>query len=136
MATQALFAGLVYDELGRPVTISHVGGEAHYVVDDSGFLRHISSETVDRQILNIFLEQLAENKDVAVQQALKMMGKDDLFTKAALDASLDNVSVDQILAQGIPAQARNMMGMMGFRVVINLHGDVVGMHHPTMPDDT
>jgi hypothetical protein len=106
-----------------------------YVVDDAGFKRHIDADQVDRQVLSVFLQQLEENKDVAVEQALRMMGKDDLFTKAALDAQLDNIDMDQIIAQGIPAQARDMMGMMGFRITINFHGEVIDIAQPTIPDD-
>lgn len=63
------------------------------------------------------------------------MGKDDLFTKAALDSSIENVDVDQLLQQGIPPQARDMMGMMGFRIIINYHGDIVDFDQPAMPFD-
>ncbi|MBE2199433.1 MAG: hypothetical protein IAE79_12540 [Anaerolinea sp.] len=135
MATQALFAGLVYDEDERLLPVKYVGGEAQYVVDDNGFLRHIGAEIVDRQVLGIFLEQLEGNKEMAVSQMLTMMGKDDLLTKAAIDASLRNIDMDQIIAQGIPAQARDMLGMMGFRVVINYHGELVRLDQPAVPDD-
>ncbi|MCP4362837.1 MAG: hypothetical protein GY796_32945 [Chloroflexi bacterium] len=130
MARQALFEGLVYDEAERLVETAVVGDETNYVIDDNGFLRHISSEMVDRQILAVFLDQLNNNRDVAVEQTLKMMGKDDFMTKAAVDASLRNIDMDQIIAQGIPLQARDMLGMMGFRVTINFHGDVVGIDQP------
>lgn len=135
MSHQALFHGVIYDEFDNPVQFALVGEDAFYVVDDNGFRRHIEAETVDRQVLNLFLNQLHENKDIAVDQALRMMGKDDLFTKAAVDASIRNVSPDQILAQGIPQQARDMMAMVGFRIVINLHGDVVRVDQPAVSDD-
>lgn len=135
MAKQALFQGLVYDESGALVEATFVGGEAHYVVDDAGFLRHVSSEEVDRQVLGVFLEQLEQNKDLAVDQMLKMMGRDDLFTKAAIDASLKKVDMEQIIAQGIPEQARNMMGMLGFRIIINYRGEVIRLDQPTAPDE-
>lgn len=134
MATQALFDGLVYDEHENLAEVVYVGGEAQYVVDDDGFRRHISAADVDRQVLSIFLEQLEQNKDVAVEQAMNMLGKDDLFTKAALDTELRNIDMDQIMAQGIPLQARNMLAMLGFRVIINVHGEVVGMDQPSVPD--
>ncbi|MFN2224627.1 MAG: hypothetical protein ACK2UH_18885, partial [Candidatus Promineifilaceae bacterium] len=88
MARQALFDGLVYDEREMIVETAIVGGEAFYVIDDNGFRRHIDAEDVDRQVLGIFLEQLQDNKELAIEQALKLLGKDDLFTKAALDASM------------------------------------------------
>ncbi len=135
MANQALFEGLVYDERDQLVETRLVGGEATYVVDDAGFLRHISSEQVDRQVLGVFLSQLEENKDLAIEQMMNMLGKDDLFTKAAIDASLRNVDMDQIIAQGVPLQARNMLGMLGFRIIINHHGDVIGLDQPAAPGD-
>ncbi len=135
MTRQTLFPGLVYDEHEVLVESVTIGAEAFYVIDDDGFRRHIDAEEVDRQVLGIFLEQLQDNKEVAVEQALKFLGKDDLFTKAAIDASMRNIDMDQIIAQGIPEQARNMMGMLGFRIIINLHGEVVGMEQPAAPDD-
>ena len=135
MANKALFQELIYDEAGNVVETAVVGHDVFYVIDDAGFKRHIDADQVDRQVLGIFLEQLEANKDIAVEQALKMMGKDDLFTKAAIDAQLNNVDMDQIIAQGIPAQARHMMGMMGFRITINFHGEVINMDQPTLPDD-
>lgn len=135
MANRALFNGLVFDENGNPVSTGYVGTESQYIVDDDGFMRHIDSEKVDRQILKIFIEQLQNNKGLAVDQAMSFMGKDDLFTKAALDSSIEQVDMDMILQQGIPPQAQQMMGMMGFKVIIDLHGNVVGMDAPTAPDE-
>lgn len=135
MAQQAFFKGLVYDEFENPVETTWIGGEAFYVVDDQGFARHIEAQQIDRQVLKVFLEQLEENKDLAISQAMQMMGKDDLFTKAALDAQMRNIDLDQILEQGLPEQARNMMGMMGFRVVIDVHGDIVRFDQPTLPEE-
>ena len=135
MSQQAMFSGLIYDEYDNLVATSLIGGEAQYVVDDDGFLRHVDAELVDRQILAFFLGQLEQNKDLAVEQAMQMMGQDDLLTKAALDDSLNNISADQIIAQGVPAQARDMLGMAGFRVVINVHGDIVRLDQPAAPEE-
>lgn len=135
MARQAMFDGLIYDEYDNPVAMAIIGGEAQYVIDDDGFHRHVDAESVDRQILNFFLEQLAQNKDMAVLQAMEMMGQDDLLTKAAIDDSLRNISADQIIAQGVPAQAREMLAMFGFRVIINIHGEVVRMDQPAAPEE-
>lgn len=135
MAHQALFAGVVYDEYDNLVETANVGGDAFYVVNDDGFMRHILSEDVDRQVLALFLEQLQENKEIAVEQALRMLGRDDLFTKAAVDASLRSVNADEIIRQGIPQQARDMMGMVGFRVVINIHGEIIRFDQPMITDE-
>jgi hypothetical protein len=135
MALNALFNGLVYDEFDNLVEVSHIGTDAHYVVDDAGFHRHINAEDVDRQVLEVLLQQLEDNKDLAVEQALNFLGKDDLLTKAAVDASMRNVNIEQILKQGFPAQARDMMGMVGFRIIINYHGEVVRIDQPAVPYD-
>lgn len=135
MGTQALFERLVYDERENLVEVRFVGDEAFYVVDDDGFLRHIESQYVDRQVLEFFLQQLEDNKDVAIDQAMNMMGKDDIFTKVALDAQMRNIDADQIIEQGIPEEARNAMGMVGFRVIVNVHGDVLHIDQPAVPDD-
>lgn len=135
MASQAFFAGLVVDEYDNPVTTATVGADMFYVVDDDGFLRHIDAERVDRQVLGFFVDQLREHQDVAVMQILQMLGSDDLMTKAAVEAQMRNVNVDQILAQGLPLQAREMLGMMGFRVVINVHGELVRVDQPALPAD-
>ncbi len=134
MARQAMFEGLVFDEYDNPVSVAYIGDEAQYVVDDDGFHRHVDAERVDRQVLGIFMQQLADNKDMAVEQAMSMMGKDDLFTKAAIDAQISNIDMEQIMAQGIPLQARNMLGMLGFRIIINVHGELIGLNQPTLPD--
>jgi hypothetical protein len=133
VAHQALFTGLVFDELGNPVSTTTIGGDQFYVIDDDGFLRHIDAQQVDREVLAFFVEQLRENQDLAVAQMLQMIGSDDLMTKAAIESQMRNVTVDQILAQGLPPQARDMLGMVGFRVVINVHGELVRLDQPTLP---
>lgn len=135
MARQAIFEGTIYDEDDNLLTTAVVGGEAQYVFDDDGFHRHIDAEIIDRQVLAFFLEQLQQNRDIAVQQALQMLGSDDLMTKAAVDSSLRNITMDQILAQGVPTQAREMLAMMGFRVVVNMHGEVLRMDQPSVEGD-
>ncbi|GAB4155751.1 MAG: hypothetical protein Fur0021_23410 [Candidatus Promineifilaceae bacterium] len=135
MSHQALFTGLVYDEQENLVDVAFVGSDAHYVINDNGFRRHIPAADVDRQVLHIFIDQLQDHKEIAIAQALRMMGKDDLFTKAALDVSIRNVNVEEILRQGIPEQARDMMGMMGFRIVIDYHGEVIRLDQPAVSDE-
>jgi predicted RNA polymerase sigma factor len=66
---------------------------------------------------------------------MKMIGRDDLFTKAMIDASIDNM--EQLLEQGIPQDMRAWLGMMGFRVIVNYRGEVVKVEQPgqTDPDE-
>src|SRR5512139_2487246 len=123
MSNQALFQGLVIDENNQPLDVTVIGGEAQYVLDDNGFHRHIDAESVDRQVLGHIQAQVEANKSAVEEGIMKMIGKEDLFTKAAIDKSIQNI--EQVLAQGLPDEARQMLGMMGFRVVVNYHGEVV-----------
>ncbi|MEA3336264.1 MAG: hypothetical protein U9R25_10170 [Chloroflexota bacterium] len=124
----ALFAGLIFNEAGEPVELSYIGDEAHYVVLDAGFRRHVLARDVDRQILLRMREHMEPYKDEAVEEVMRMMGRDDLFTKAMLDASIKNV--DQALDQAVPTEVRTWLGMLGFRVVVDLHGEVVDVEIP------
>ena len=134
MSNKALFAGLVVDENGQPLETTYLGDEAQYVLDDNGFLRHIDAEVIDRQVLAQLQEQIEANKEAVEQGIMKMMGSEDIFTKAAIDKSIKDM--DQVLQQGIPDDARQMLGMMGFRVVVNYHGEVLRIEQPGAVDDS
>jgi len=124
----ALFSGLIQDENGNPVDAVMVGDVPNYVVEDDGFRRHVESEGVDRQVIELLREQFLAHRELATEAMLQMMGKDDLFTKAMIDASIQNM--DKVLAQGLPDGARAWLGMLGFRVIVNTHGDVVRLDMP------
>ena len=130
-----MFEGLVIDENDNAVTVKCIGGESFYVIDDQGFLRHIEADQIDRQVVTFFVEQLKNNKSMAVEQALKMTGQDDLFAKAAMDSQIDNIEVDDIVGQMLPMQAKQMLGMLGFRIIVNYRGDIVKLDQPAAPDD-
>jgi hypothetical protein len=136
MANQPLFAGLIVDEHERPVGTAFVGQEPCYVVDDSGFRRHIPSEQVDRQVLKIMRQQIEGNEDTLSEAAAKMLGTEDIFSKAMLENQLKNIDqqFESLLQTGIPEDGRAYMGMMGFKVVINVHGEVVRLDQPAAPD--
>ncbi len=129
MSGKALFEGLVFDEAGRTLGVTTVGGEAQYVIDDEGFHRHIDAETVDRQVIAAIQEQVQANKEIVEEAMMRMIGSDDLFTKAALDISIKNM--DQVIERGIPEDARMWLGMMGLRIVVNLHGEVIDLNMPS-----
>ncbi len=138
MASQALFSGLIVDEFDNPVETVYVGSEPMYVVNDQGFRRHIPSEQVDRQVLEIMAGQIKGNEDLLGEQAAKMLGQEDIFSRAFIQNQLKNIDqqLDQLFKTGIPEEGRAYMGMMGFRVIINVHGDVVGLNQPgTIADD-
>jgi hypothetical protein len=138
MARQALFAGLIIEDDGQPVEVTMVGEEAFYVVDDDGFKRHISSEYVDRQVITHLLEMIEGNEDIIAEGTMKMLGQEDIFTKAIIESSLKNVDAhfEQLLEAGLPEDSRVYLGMLGFRIVIDYHGDVVRVEQPSAPDDT
>jgi hypothetical protein len=137
MARQPLFAGLIVDEFDAPVEVTLVGNEAFYVVDDDGFLRHIDSEFVDRQVLDQLLELIEGHEELISEGTMKMIGQEDIFTKAMIEAQLKNMDdqFEALLEQGIPEDAPTWLGMLGFRVVINLHGEVLQVDQPGMHDD-
>ena len=124
-----LFGGLVSNEQGESAAVAHVGGEPHYVILDGGFKRHVPSELVDRQILDWFQEQIAANREIVAQGVLSMLGRDDLFSKAMVDVSVKNLG--ELLQQGLPDDARTWLGMLGFRVTVDVHGSVVAINSPT-----
>lgn len=137
MPTQPLFSGLVFDEIGNPVGIAYVGSEPCYVVDDSGFQRHIPAEHVDRQVLGMMKEQIEGHEDILTEQTAKMLGQDDIFSRAIIENQLKNIDqqMENILQTGLPEEGRAYMGMMGFKIIINFHGDVVKVEQPGMIAD-
>jgi hypothetical protein len=139
VAYQPLFKGLIYDENDRPVDVTMVGDEPCYVVDDAGFHRHIPSDTVDRQVLRLMGQMVEGHEDELAEQTAKMLGQDDIFSKALIENQLKNLDqqFEAVLKAGIPEEGRAYMGMMGFRVRINIHGDVLEVTQPGMsaPED-
>jgi hypothetical protein len=132
---QALFSGLVYDETGELVETTFIGTEPHYVVMDGDFKRHVPAEFVDRQVIEVIQQQAEANKELVSEQIMAMLNQDDLFTKAMIDSSISRM--DQVMEQGLPDDARMMLGMVGFKIVINVHGELVNLDMPAqeLPGD-
>ena len=137
MSAKPLFTGLVFDDNDQIVEITTVGTESCYVVDDAGFKRHIPSEQVDRQVLNKFRELIEGHEEIIGEQALKMLGEDDIFTRAIYIEQLKNLDkqFDQLLETGYPEEIRTYMGMTGFKVIINHHGEVIEVQQPGLIAD-
>ncbi len=137
MPRQPLFSGLVVDEFDRPVGAAYVGDEPCYVVDDAGFKRHIPSAQVDRAVLEMIRQQISGNEGLLSEQAAKMLGTDDIFSRAMLENQLKNVDkqFDALLETGIPEEGRMFMGMAGFKIVIDVHGDVLRFDQPSATDE-
>lgn len=133
LTRRALFPGLVYNEQGQPADVVYIGGVAHYAIPDDGFLRHVEAWAVDRVVIASLKEQIASVKDDLVLTILQMLGKDDIFTKAAVEASIRNL--EHNLLHGDPNQWAPWLKLMGFRIVVNVHGEVVDILYPTQPGE-
>ena len=133
--SKAIFADLVYHEDGERLETTFIGIEPHYIIMDGDFKRHVAAEVIDRQVVEIIQQHAEANKELVSEQLMGMIGKDDLFTKAMIDSSIGQM--DQVMEQGLPDDARMMLGMMGFKIVVNVHGEVVDLEMPSVeaPDD-
>ena len=127
------------DEFDQPVETAYVGDEPCYVVNDAGFRRHIPSEQVDRQVLRLMTNMIEGHEDLLAEQTAKMLGQDDIFSRALIENQLKNIDqqIENVMQTGIPAEGRAYMGMMGFKVRINVHGEVLGVDQPgaAAPED-
>jgi hypothetical protein len=137
LTRQPLFAGLVVDESDRRVDTALVGDEPCYVVDDSGFHRHIPSAQVDRVVLSQIADLMKGSEDLISEQTAKMLGQEDVFTKAAIEQQLKNIDqqFEQLMQVGIPEDMRAYLGMIGFKVIINVHGEVLKVEQPGKSGD-
>ncbi len=137
MSVQPLFAGLVVDERDRVAESALVGEEPYYVVDDAGFRRHIPAAQVDRQVLKQMQEMMKGSEGLISEQTAKMLGQEDIFSKALIEQQLKNMDqqFDALMQQGIPEEGRAYLGMIGFKIVINLHGEVLRIEQPSAPDN-
>jgi hypothetical protein len=137
MPRQPLFAGLVVDEFGNLAESALVGDEPCYVVNDAGFRRHIPAEQVDKQVLNQMADMMKGSEGLISEQTAKMLGQEDVFTKAAIEQQLKNIDkqFDQLMQAGIPEDMRAYLGMMGFKIVIDLHGEVTSVDQPGAAGD-
>jgi len=132
----ALFAGLIFNEQDEPAEVVYIGAVPYYVILDDGFRRHVEAETVDRQVIELLRQQILSSQELVTQGMLAILGKDDLFTKAMIDASIQNIDrhVDVLFEQGLPEDTLTWLGMLGFKVVVNVHGEVVRLDAPGQED--
>jgi hypothetical protein len=137
MSKEPLFTGLIVDEYDRPVTAGTIGNEPCYIVNDAGFMHHIPSESIDLKVLQSFTDQINGNEEYIAEQAAKMMGQEDLFTHAIIENQLKHIDeqYQQVLNMGLPEETRAYLGMMGFKVVIDIHGEVLEIKQPAASTD-
>jgi hypothetical protein len=133
---KAVFAGLVVDENDQPVEAVYIGDDPCYVVNDAGFRRHIPAEYVDRQVFQAMQDLIEGHESMISEQTAKMLGQDDIFSRAMIESQLKNLDQQFMALQesGIPEEGRAYMGMMGFRIKINVHGDVIDIEQPGVED--
>jgi len=136
MTKQPVFAGLIFDEKGNPAETAYVGEEPCYIIDDDGFRRHIPAEQVDMQVLKSMQEMIQGNEGLLSEQAAKMLGQDDIFSRAMIETQLKNMDqqFEHLMETGIPEDARAYIGMTGFRITIDVHGEVINIEQPGMID--
>ena len=136
MLREPLFAGLVVDELDNAVETTQIGDEPMYVVNDQGFRRHIPAEQIDRAVLNEMGDMIKGHEDLLSEQAASMLGAEDIFSKAMLTKQFENIEeqFDKVLEAGIPEEGRAYLGMSGFKIRINLHGELLEVVQPGMVD--
>jgi len=135
---RAVFEGLVYDEYDNPVQTGWIGSDPCYIVDDQGFMRHIPAEEVDRQVWEFMQSQIEGKEDLLSEQAAEMLGQDDIFTMAAIQNQLKNMDAqfEKLAEVGIPEESRLYMGMIGFRIIISIHGEVLEIIQPGVVDNS
>jgi len=132
-ARQALFPGLVYNEAGEPAEVAYIGGVAHYAIPDAGFMRHVEAYQIDSAVIAHLKEQITSMQEEVVRGMLQLLQKDDIFTKAALDASIRNL--EQNIRQGDPNQWVPWLKLFGFRIVVDVHGEIVEIIYPQQPEE-
>jgi hypothetical protein len=139
MTLQPLFSGLIIDQNGESVEAAYVGDEPFYVVNDAGFRRHIPAAQVDHQVFEAMGRMIEGHEDIISEQTAKMMGQDDPFSKAMIANQLKQMDkqFENLIKVGIPEEVRAYLGMMGFRIIINVHGEVIEIQQPGIesPDE-
>lgn len=131
MAAVAMFEGLVFDEEDKPAETTMLGEEAFYVLHDDDFRRHVPAAQIDGQVLRFMRGQVEGQRDEAVTAMLEMLGKDDLFTKAAVESSINNM--EHAVGNPIPYEGRQMLGMLGFKITVDFQGQVININMPAAP---
>ena len=131
---KALFEGLVFDTNDQPLSVTLVGDDPSYVLDDDGFLRHIPAEEVDQQVWDTLTSGISGNEDFLSEQTAKILGQEDIFSIAVIRQQLENsqAQFEQLRSTGLPQDMRNYLGMTGFRIVVDFHGDVVEIKQPAI----
>ncbi len=137
MTNQPLFIGLVTDESGNPIESGFIGNDPCYVIDDAGFRRHVPAAQIDRAVLAQMAEMMKGSEDFLSEQTAKMLGQDDPFSKAMIERQLKNIDqqFEALMQTGMPEEMRAYLGMMGFKVVVDYHGEIIRVEQPSAASD-
>ncbi len=133
LKARAVFGGLVFNEAGETARVVSLGGVDHYAIPDQGFLWHVEAYRIDDVVLDEMQRQLGEVRPQVVEMMLDMLGRRDIFTKAALDASVENLAIN--VRRSDTVQWATMLGLAGFRIVVNHRGEVLEIVFPSQPED-
>jgi hypothetical protein len=127
-----LFTGLVYNEDGRQLNAAAVGEEPFYVLEDDGFRRHIRARDIDEAVLKEIWGQMHGHEQEVAKQAARMTGQEDIFSRAVIQRQLEHPEqqIEQILHQELPEDVRIWLGIMGLRIIVNYHGEVLRIEQP------
>jgi hypothetical protein len=137
MMNEPLFNGLVFSEDGKLLSAAKVGEDPFYVLDDAGFLRHIRARELDESILRWLWGQIRGHEQELAEQAARMTGQEDLFSRAVLQNTLAHPEayIEEIFRHGLPESTRMWMGMMGFRAIVDIHGELLRVEQPARAAD-
>jgi hypothetical protein len=104
---------------------------------DADFRRYVEAGVIDGQVLEWLRAQIMENQELVAQGTLSFLGQDDLFTKAMIDASIQDLDkrMEELMQHGLPEEMRAWLGMLGFRVIVDVHGEVVDLEAPSAIDE-
>ena len=125
---KALCPGMVYSERGEAAKVAYIGKVAHYAIPDRGFWRHVAAYEVDRVVIAELKERISSVQNELMPAVLQMLGKEDLFTKAAVTASIRHL--EEGMHSSDSEEWVPFLQMLGFRIVVNVHGDVVEIVYP------
>jgi hypothetical protein len=62
-----------------------------------------------------------------------MLGQNDPFSKAMIEQQLKNIDkqFETLMQTGFPEEMRAYLGMMGFKIIVNYHGEVIRVEQPS-----
>ncbi len=132
MTNQPLFIGLVTDEDGKSVESGFIGSQPCYVINDAGFRRHVPAEQIDRAVLAQMAEMMKGHEDILSEQTAKMLGQNDPFSKAMIEQQIKNIDqqFEALMQTGMPDEMRAYLGMIGFKIIVNYHGEIIRVEQP------